>query len=91
MTQLEHDIADWQEKHWPATTPGMKYRKLVEEVGELGTALIEGDLPHAALEAGDVGVALTGLLALIDIGSGPGSLTAWMYAAMEKNKTREEA
>ena len=40
------------------------FRKLCEEVGELGEALMRADLKDAVMEAGDVGVVLTTLLRL---------------------------
>jgi len=88
MTRLEREIADWQLTRWPNVQIADKYRKLVEEVGELGAALIDGNDLEAGIEAGDIGVILAGLVASIDIGNGPGSLTAWMSMAMDKNRKR---
>lgn len=68
-TRTEHALTDWHHEVWGADCTEMRgtiYRKLCEEVGELGQALIEHDCPdyriHVLEEAGDVAVALLNLL-----------------------------
>ena len=63
MTNLETQIQLWHEKRFgsgvdlPAT-----YRKLLEEVGELGEAMMRQDANAIAGEAGDVALVLCHIL-----------------------------
>lgn len=81
MTNLEQQLWQWHVGHYgddvdiPAT-----YRKLVEEVGELGEALMNKTADKARMEAGDVGV----LLLIVLRGMGYKSLHRAMEAAYNK-------
>jgi len=88
MTLTEQQLWDWHVKEYgegvdvPAT-----YRKLLEEVGELGEALMNGDEREAKMEAGDCAV----LLLMILRGMGENSLALWMANVETKLETRSHA
>lgn len=58
MTNLEESAKLWHDKSFGEVEPAPTYRKLLEEVGELGEALMESDPGHIAEEIGDVGLVL---------------------------------
>jgi|GEM_PF-2466433 len=63
MTKLEKQIWLWHvECYGPGVDIPATYRKLLEEVGELGEALMLGDAEDVVLEAGDCAVLLLTLL-----------------------------
>lgn len=82
-TRLEHRMWDWHvETYGEGVDIPATYRKLCEEVGELGEALMQKEIdPMAAkLEAADVGI----LLNMIVRGVDPeGSLSVSMAVKME--------
>lgn len=89
MTSLELRIVAWHEqKYGTGVNLAKTYRKLLEEVGEIGQALIVGDADNAREEIGDVAVILFHLLRVVAPGD---SLTDAMQAAVEKceRRTRE--
>jgi len=64
MTNLELQVQAWHENVYGKTVRlPATYRKLLEEVGELGEALMRQDPDAIREEAGDVGLVLTHLLA----------------------------
>lgn len=87
MTELEQRIERWHEKKYGPVSLPATYRKLLEEVGELGEALINGDYDAVFEEAGDVGCVLSHI---VRVGANNPSLHAAMDAAMDKCETRLE-
>jgi len=89
MTRLElmakqwHDRAYGKHVNLPAT-----YSKLLEEVGELGEALMIEDSSAVLEEAGDVGFVLMHIVRAA--GKGNPSLAAAMAGALQKNLGRLE-
>ncbi len=92
-TRLEHELIAWHERNYgegvdvPAT-----FRKLLEEVGELGEALLLNDRRKIWEEAGDVGVLLFHVLRGAcpdDPACDPASLSVAMALALEKCEQRE--
>lgn len=89
MTALEDDVARWHaERFGPdsAARVPATYRKLLEEVGELGEALMAGAEEGVLLEAGDVAIAL---LMLLRLSTGQRSLRGVMERAHTKNLRRQ--
>ena len=62
MTNLEKQLALWHEKYYGVPNIPATYRKLLEEVGELGEAIMAGGNDQIAEESADVGIVLTHLL-----------------------------
>jgi NTP pyrophosphatase (non-canonical NTP hydrolase) len=63
VNNLEKRIAAWHAaKFGPAVNLPKTYRKLLEEVGELGEAMISGDARAIQEEAGDVALVLCHLV-----------------------------
>lgn len=63
MTNLEQQIAMWHERRFgPHVDVPATYRKLMEEVGELGEALMRHDSDGVYEETGDVAMVLCHLL-----------------------------
>ncbi len=83
MNSLEHQIKLYQERAWPNATFGNTFRKLCEEVGELGEALMRGSERDIAEELGDVGMVLAGLGIKHNK-----SLTVCMATALDKCESR---
>lgn len=96
MTRLEQDIKQFADERWPSRDVAGRLRKLGEEIGELAEAVAHyeynrainkcGELAvwNVRLEAADVGIVLTDLLAVLD-GS---SLQEMMLVKMAMNKDR---
>lgn len=97
VNQLERDIFKVQETRWPQRTIANRIRKLGEEFGELGEALIEYSAAANAPgnpglpeywqkireESGDVGIVLADLCLLLGF-----SLSRAMREKLEKNEAR---
>lgn len=83
MTRLEIEIKEFKDKNFPRADKEWHFRKLCEEVGELGEALMRGNKTDINMEMGDVGIVLAGLG--LCMGE---SLAAWMATAMDKNNKR---
>ncbi len=83
MTNLELQIKAFKDEHFHKADEYWHFRKLCEEVGELGEALMRGDDMDIMLESGDVGIVLAGLLLCRDK-----SLSVSMATAMDKNEAR---
>lgn len=58
MTRLEEEILNYQDKRFGKINVPATYRKLLEEVGELGEALLNNDKQNIDEEIGDVGMLL---------------------------------
>jgi len=88
MSNIEEKLWQWHVEHYgdavdlnvPAT-----YRKLLEEVGELGEALMNNNDDEAKMEAGDCCVLL--LVILRGLGQ---TVSGAMEAAMAKLESRRE-
>ena len=83
MTRLELEIKEYKDKNFPKADKEWHFRKLCEEIGELGEALMRGNKVDISMEMGDVGIVLAGLGLCMNE-----SLAAWMATAMEKNNKR---
>jgi NTP pyrophosphatase (non-canonical NTP hydrolase) len=83
MTNLELEIKRFADQQWPGRDVADRIRKLGEEFGELAEALLRGDQEAAFLEAGDCGIVLTDLLALLGK-----SLTVAMMVKLDINVGR---
>ena len=83
MTRLELFIKEFKDKNFAEADKEWHFRKLCEEVGELGEALMRGDKTEINMEMGDVGIVLAGLGICMDQ-----SLASWMATAMDKNVAR---
>ncbi len=83
MTKLEHEIKEFKDKNFPNYDKKRKKKKLCEEIGELGEALMRNNKQEICLELGDVGIVLAGLGICMNE-----SLAAWMATAMDKNIQR---
>jgi len=95
--QLERDIWKVQQARWPRRTVANRIRKLGEEFGELGEALIEyagaANAPgnpgvtecwqKIREESGDVGIVLADLCLMLGF-----SLSRAMREKLEKNEAR---
>jgi NTP pyrophosphatase (non-canonical NTP hydrolase) len=57
-TRLEHELTNWHERNYGHVDVPATYRKLLEEVGELGEALIIGNVQSIYEECGDVAILL---------------------------------
>lgn len=91
MTVLEEEIARWHADLFgpdSAARVPATYRKLCEEVGELGEALMAGAEEGVRLEAGDVAIAL---LSLLRLATGDRTLRHVMQRAHAKNVRRLSA
>ncbi len=87
MTNLELELIAWHERHYgPAVDIPATYRKLLEEVGELGEALMRGDQAAVREEAGDVAIVLFHVLRGAVSGA---SLMMAMDAALNKCETAQ--
>jgi NTP pyrophosphatase (non-canonical NTP hydrolase) len=63
MTNLESQIASWHENNFGKTVRLPEtYRKLLEEVGELGQALLKSDTDNIAEECGDCALILSHII-----------------------------
>lgn len=89
MTRLEHRIAEW---HWREFGSDVNlaetYRKLLEEIGELGAALIRGDESNAFEELGDCGLLLAHITRGIAGSNERKSFAAAMACAQDKCDSR---
>lgn len=92
-TRLEEQLIAWHNEHYgvgvdiPAT-----FRHLLEEVGELGEALLLNDYAKIWGEVGDVGILLYIVLHGVCLGDpacNPASLSVAMAMALEKCKERK--
>jgi len=85
MTRLEENILSYQKKRFGKINVPASYRKLLEEVGELGEALIKNDKRNIEEEIGDVGM----LLATIALAKHEyQSLSVAIATSLEKAKRR---
>lgn len=86
MTRIEEEIARWHDEAFgemvdvPAT-----YRKLLEEVGELGEALIHSEPHSVEEELGDIAFVL---VHLIRVCTEYGELHSVLASALDKNLDR---
>ena len=87
MTRLEHQAADWHKAAYGEEfDPAATYRKLLEEIGELGEAMMHGDSRGVFEEIGDCAFIL---MHLVREQCGPEtSLTAAIAVALEKCQMR---
>lgn len=92
-TRLEHQLIDWHNRNYgEAVDVPATFRHLLEEVGELGEALLLNDRRKIWEEAGDVAVLLFHVLRGAcpdDTACNPASLAVAMAMALEKCKGRE--
>lgn len=66
MTPLEKCARDWHfRRYGPSGNPPATFRKLCEEVGELGEAIMKGDSEAIREEAGDVGLVLIHIVRML--------------------------
>lgn len=87
MTSLERSIREWSEDLWPDRGMDSMFRKLCEEVGELGAALIENkSVKDIRGEIGDIGILLADLAGKIPDGLGEGEFTTLEFCMLEKFK-----
>ena len=85
MTPLEVQLEEWHRRRYGETVDvSGTYRKLLEEVGELGEALLLDDYEKIEEEAADVGIVLTHLLR----GATAGSLVRAMEGKTEEIERR---
>ena len=87
LCSLEQGIADWHRRRFGTTVNLPKtVRKLLEEVGELCEAVINGDARAIQEEAGDCGI----VLAHIVRAGSPDAPSLWgaMELALNKCETR---
>jgi len=88
MTRLEHRMWRWHvETYGEGVDIPATYRKLCEEVGELGQALMEKniDAKAAKLEAADIGIILNMILKGLDP---QGSLSVSMAVKLDMIEQR---
>ena len=83
---LEQQIVDWHKRSFGEVPASRVYQKLLEEVGDLGEAIIAGNEDSVREEAGDVGFVLTVLISKLCPDSP--SLASAVAEALEKNETR---
>jgi len=87
MTKLEKQIEAWHDKSYgPDVNKAATYRKLLEEVGELGEAIMLDDAVAIADESGDVGFVLAHIVRAC-CPDNP-SLVGVIKEALEKCETR---
>ncbi len=91
MTRLEHAIKDFADDAFGSRDVPSRFRKLGEEIGELGEAIArytgEKSRPHhqaVCLEAADVAIVLADLLIVL----GGESLAGWSAVKMDRNRER---
>lgn len=84
MTSLEVKIYDFCNERYPRDLPG-RLRKLGEEFGELAEAIARGQRKEIIEEAGDCGIILSDICALMDA-----SLVAAMDTKLWLKKALEE-
>lgn len=85
MSEVFDNIRQWASDRnlIEGSTPAKQYGKLLEEIGELGTALIDGDQAEISDALGDCVVVLTIIAAQNDY-----SLEACIEAAYQEIKDR---
>lgn len=94
-TRLEHQLIEWHNRNYGEAidVPGT-FRHLLEEVGELGEALLLNDQRKIREEAGDAAVllfhVLRGACPPENAACNPASLSVAMAMALEKCIGREE-
>lgn len=89
MTPMECDAMEWHQRTFgpdSALDGSATFRKLCEEVGELGEAMMQQDQDAILDEAGDVALVL---LNLVRIRTGTGSLLPLLKASLLKCLDRE--
>jgi len=86
MFDAERRIEEWHDRKYDKVTLAATYRKLLEEVGELGERLIEKDFPGAYEEAADSLAVLTHLVRSLG-----GELEDALSFAASKVELREAA
>lgn len=87
MTNLELQIESWHERKFGKTVNVPKtYRKLLEEVGELGEALMRQDPDAIREEAGDVAFVLCHIIR--SCCPDKPSLSHAIAVALDKNESR---
>lgn len=87
MTNIELEIQSWHERKFGKTVNvPATYRKLLEEVGELGEAIIKQDPDSIREEAGDVAFVLVHIVRAC-CPDHP-SLSHAIVMALDKNETR---
>lgn len=75
MMSLEYAIKQWADTLWPNRTLSSRFRKLCEEVGELGAALMDGsNVEQVRGEIGDVGILLVDIAAIVKNYNGEGKI-----------------
>lgn len=87
-SEIEARVRDWHERCFGADDGSMiplTFRKLCEEVGELGAAIMDGSCLDVQVEAGDVAIVLLNLLRLATEQRG---LQGPIVAALLKNESR---
>lgn len=85
MILLEQSIKEWSEKFFPKRTTSIIFRKLCEEVGELGSALIDNtSVKDIRDEIGDVGILLIDLAGKLSEGKGTKKFATLELCIMEK-------
>jgi NTP pyrophosphatase (non-canonical NTP hydrolase) len=83
---IEQRLWEWHRTHYgPTVSLSRTYRKLLEEVGELGEALMEGSPGDALTEAGDVAT----LLLMVVVGLNGEGLESVMAIAEKKLAFRD--
>ena len=80
---IQKDAYNWQVKVFPKADNFDRFRKLCEEVGELGEALGRKDGEKIAEELGDVQFVLMTIAESLDL-----DLTDLVNEALEKNRDR---
>lgn len=89
--KLDEEIQEWAEKEWPDADLGHKFRKLGEEVGELGEALMRlmydaTEIEHARHEIADCANVLSHMARML----GAEGLYEIMGPVFEKRRSREQ-
>jgi uncharacterized protein YabN with tetrapyrrole methylase and pyrophosphatase domain len=84
--ELEMKVIQWSEarKIIPNSTPIAQWKKGIEEINELGDAIVENNLAKAIDGVGDTVVCLINICALLDI-----SLTECLAVAYGEIKDRK--
>jgi len=86
MLMIERRLEAWHVAKYPTADPAATYRKLLEEIGELGEAMMHTDSAACEEEIGDVVAVLTHLLRMT-VG-GRVSILDTLEAAMDKMESR---